>query len=403
MAALEGGGETERIRVEEAEGAVASARAEQAGRKEESARRQAEWEGMVRESGQLGSMIEDTAGEIAALTREAEAARAEHQRLHGLAEQAKSDLMVRVTMHSNALSGRESMQRVLEENARVLARFDERIAEAEEARGQATAALSRAVSLLESGTESRRSAEAALSEATSRCSALARVQEQRDWASSGVRAVLNNYSGKGNGSSGEERGIVGVIGELIETDAEYERAVEAVLGERIQSIVVRDQSEGLSALQYLKESREGRGAFVPVTLRSREESVAYVGEEGVLTPLADVVRVSEECGGLVRGLLGGTLLVRDLKCALKLWNRNGVWNSYVTLDGDMVTADGILVGGAQEKGESRVLAVKREIRELEKEVSRRAGEVARLAEEESRVRRERGRFEEELARLASLR
>jgi len=466
MAALEAERETERIRLAEAEGAVASARAEQAGRKEESARRQAEWEGMVRESGQLGSMIEDTAGEIAALTREAEdlsrrtgealeaerqlregaeafrgrlsglsgdaeAARAEHQRLHGLAEQAKSDLMVRVTMHSNALSGRESMQRVLEENARVLARLDERIAEAEiaaghaegerrvaeaaeseaagrfaeaeEARGQATDALSQAVSLLESGTESRRSAEAALSEATSRCSALARVQEQRDWASSGVRAVLNNYSGKGNGSAGEERGIVGVIGELIETDAEYERAVEAVLGERIQSIVVRDQSEGLSALQYLKESREGRGVFVPVTLRSREESVAYVGEEGVLMPLTDVVRVSEECGGLVRGLLGGTLLVRDLKCALKLWNRNGVWNSYVTLDGDMVTADGILVGGAQEKGESRVLAVKREIRELEKEVSRQAGEVARLAEEESRVRRERGRLEEEFARLASLR
>ena len=109
--------------------------------------------------------------------------------------------------------------------------------------------------------------------AASRLSALEGVHNRRDWASSGVRAVLHNYSGKGNGSGGGERGIVGVVGELIETDAAYERAVEAVLGERIQSIVVRDHSEGLSALQYLKESREGRGFFVPVTLRSREESV----------------------------------------------------------------------------------------------------------------------------------
>ena len=36
--------------------------------------------------------------------------------------------------------------------------------------------------------------------------------------------------------------------------------------------------------------------------------------------------------------LGGTLLVRDMECALKLWNRNGVWNTYVTLEGDVVTA-----------------------------------------------------------------
>ena len=36
----------------------------------------------------------------------------------------------------------------------------------------------------------------------------------------------------------------------------------------------------------------------------------------------------------------------DLSCALRLWNRNGVWSSFVTLDGDVVTADGILVGGA---------------------------------------------------------
>lgn len=466
MAALEAEREAGKIRLAEAESAVASTRSEHAARKEEITRRQAVWEGRIRESRRLRSVIDESMGEIASLEREAEdlarriaaaeeeqgtlhrsleenrrryadlsaatgKAQSEHLRVGDLAEKAKSDLMVRVTMHSNALSGRESIQRVLEENARTLERLDERVAEAADAaaggervlresadaekaaaesfaraeagRDGAARALQETGLRLESVVESRREAESALAATASRLSALERVQTRRDWASSGVRAVLHNYSGKGNGSGGEDRGIVGVIGELIETDATYERAVEAVLGERIQSIVVRDHSEGLSALQYLKESREGRGVFVPVTLRSREESVSYVGEDGVVAPLTDVVRAPAECGELVRGLLGGTLLVRDLGCALRLWNRNGVWNSYVTLDGDMVTADGILVGGAQEQGESGVLAVKREIRDLGKDVSGRKDEVVRLGEEESRVRRDKERLEEELARASAFR
>ncbi|GAB4372546.1 MAG: chromosome segregation protein SMC [Deltaproteobacteria bacterium] len=466
MAALEAEREAGKIRLAEAERAVADTRAEHAARKEEIARRQAVWEGRVRESRRLRTGIDELRGEIATLEREAEdlalridsageegetlrrslegnrerfadlsaateKAEAEFLRVSELAEQAKSDLMVRVTMHSNALSGRESIQRVLEENARTLERLDERLAEAEEAaaetgralresaeaearaadalaqaesrREEAAGALRETGRRLDAAAESRRAADNALAAAASRLSALERVQNRRDWASSGVRAVLHNYSGKGNGSGGAERGIVGVIGELIETDAAYERAVEAVLGERIQSIVVRDHSEGLSALQYLKESREGRGVFVPVTLRSREESVSYVGEEGVVAPLMDVVRAPAECGELVRGLLGGILLVRDLGCALRLWNRNGVWNSYVTLDGDMVTADGILVGGAQEQGESGVLAVKREIRELEEEVSARRREAEELRNEEARLRGEKERIEEELARILARR
>jgi chromosome segregation protein len=217
-----------------------------------------------------------------------------------------------------------------------------------------------------------------------------------------VRAVLHHYQG-GNGDGAGERGIFGVIGELIETDAPYERAVEAVLGERIQSIVVRDHAEGLSALQYLKDSREGRGAFVPVTLRTREELPSYGGEEGVVGPLTEVVRAPEECRGLVRGLLGGTLLVRDLPCALRLWNRNGVWSSYVTLDGDVITGDGILVGGAQEQGESRVLAVKRELRELEQEMGRLSAESARIAEDLEEARSARLTLEGRLAEMFSLR
>ena len=187
------------------------------------------------------------------------------------------------------------------------------------------------------------------------------------------------------------------MGEMIETDAAYEKAVEAVLGERMQSVVVRDHAEGLSAIHYLKESREGRGAFIPVGLRTRNEELAYLGEEGVVAPLTEVVSGPPECRDLLRGLLGGTLLVRTLDTAIRLWNRNGVWNSYVTLDGDVVTADGILIGGEQGTGEAGVLARKREIRGLEKEIDRLRLERDRRSRAEEEIRGERASLEERLA------
>ncbi|HQU14222.1 MAG TPA: hypothetical protein PKV70_08220, partial [Thermodesulfobacteriota bacterium] len=130
---------------------------------------------------------------------------------------------------------------------------------------------------------------------------------------------------------------------------------------------------------------------------SRNEELAYLGEEGVVAPLTEVVSVPPECSDLLRGLLGGTLLVRTLDTAIRLWNRNGVWNSYVTLDGDVVTADGILIGGEQGTGEAGVLARKREIRSLEKEIEGLRLELDRRSRAEEEIRGERASVEERLA------
>ncbi|HQU14223.1 MAG TPA: hypothetical protein PKV70_08225, partial [Thermodesulfobacteriota bacterium] len=125
------------------------------------------------------------------------------------------------------------------------------------------AALAAANARLDASVEAARSAGSELRSAESRQATLSGLHDRRDWASSGVRAVLRHFRGA-EASDIDDRGIFGVMGEMIETDAAYEKAVEAVLGERMQSVVVRDHAEGLSAIHYLKESREGRGAFIPV-------------------------------------------------------------------------------------------------------------------------------------------
>ncbi len=470
VSALEAGREEARLRQAERERLLADLREEHARRKEEAARREAEWNGMLAQAEHFRRAIDEAGREMEALREEIgeldgrleradgdaqrrreelartkgeweearaglAAAREEYRAAQELADRASSDLMVRVTQHSGAQSGAEALSRRIEEAERGLSRLQERIAEASAAVGKASAEresasaaerearealaaaegswsgtgalLAETAGRLDSAVEASRFAEGELQSAESRLSTLSRVHEQRDWTSSGVRAVLRHFR-NGGAREAAAGGIFGVMGDLIETDAEYEKAVEAVLGERMQSVVVRDQADGLSAIHYLKESGEGRSAFVPVGLRIREERLAYVGEEGVVGPLTSVVQAPPECGELVRGLLGGTLLVRNLDTALRLWNRNGVWNSYVTLDGDMVTADGILIGGgrggAREAAEGEdaaadagILARRREIRELSREIEEMRAQRRRRLEEEEAVRRERAALEERRA------
>ncbi len=463
-AALDADREAERLRHAEAERVLADLRSAHGALKEEISRREGERGGKESEARQLSSLAAETALEIEALRQESEGfserleaeereerelgqlllaarerlrilaegaavAREESERLRESAEQSKSDLMVRVSHHSSALVSAESLSRHIEEGGRKLARLVERVeaasgtlasAEGEHAealrreeeeagvlaaveaeREELGARLQELAARMENAESGRRDLEGRLAAARSRNTALSRIQEQRHWASEGARAILDRYSGSGIGGDRNGEGIYGLVGELIETEAEYERAVEAVLGERIQSVVVRGQEEGISALRYLKESGEGRGSFVPVTLRTRGEEAVSSREEGIIAPLAEVVRVPEECRKIVGGLLGGTLLVRDLECALRIWNRNGLWNSFVTLDGDLLTADGILAGGSQGEGESRVLAVRREIRHLEGEIASLGDLASEAAAEEERLRARRALLEERRERVAA--
>ena len=459
LARMDAGREESRLTLAERERLLSDLRDEHGRRKEEAARREAEWDGLRGQAEQLRRMVQEAGVEIASLESEiaaldariteadGEAARRgeelsgaracwekenaslaavreEHRLAREEVERAKSDLIVRVSQHSDARSGAEGLSQRIAEGERSLARLSDRTFEAVAAVEKASrdldaasaaetearealdtaersweetgAALAAANAKLDESVEAARSAESELRSAESRRATLSGLHERMDWASSGVRAVLQHYR-RVEASDREDRAILGVMGEMIETDAAYEKAVEAVLGERMQSVVVRDHAEGLSAIRYLKESREGRGAFIPVGLRNRNEELAYLGEEGVVAPLTEVVTAPPECRDLLRGLLGGTLLVRTLDTAIRLWNRNSVWNSYVTLDGDVVTADGILIGGEQGTGEAGVLARKREIRGLEKEIDRLRLELDRRSRAEEAIRGERASLEERLA------
>src|SRR5260370_31298017 len=66
----------------------------------------------------------------------------------------------------------------------------------------------------------------------------------------------------------EERrrdGVYGLVADVLRVEPRYERAIEAVLGERLQLVLVESHAAGLKAVEYLRRAAAGRASFVPLT------------------------------------------------------------------------------------------------------------------------------------------
>jgi len=194
--------------------------------------------------------------------------------------------------------------------------------------------------------------------------ALGELERAREGYGAGVRAVFSRGREAGLG------GMVGTVADLLDVPAGLDRAIEAVLGERLQWVVVERFEHARAAVGYLHDHALGAATFLPLEhLPARGE---LPPDEGGVRWAARSVRGPAE--PLVDHLLGQVAIVEHLDEAEALWRRNGVVATYVTPAGEVLGPTGRLHGGAAAASgmEHSLLARKRRLRELE-------GEVARLA------------------------
>ena len=105
--------------------------------------------------------------------------------------------------------------------------------------------------------------------------------------------------------------------------------------------------------------------------------------EGALGWVRDKVTVTEngDTQKLIESLLEGTVLVSDLETALRIANnlKSEIRNlKFVTLAGEVLTANGIVHGGATSEAVNSVLQRKNQIHELEREEAVIVEQVASL-------------------------
>jgi chromosome segregation protein len=164
--------------------------------------------------------------------------------------------------------------------------------------------------------------------------------------------------------------VLGVVADVMDIPAEYERAAAAVLGDRLQYMIVRGSDEGAEAVDMLRREERGRGSFIPVEPRVETDRVRGAESlNGESCRLLDVVRVGEEFQSVAESLLGEVVVVPDLRSGLDIWRRNGVYVTMVTPEGDVISPSGAITGGSDHPVEQEILSRRREIEELRSELA----------------------------------
>jgi chromosome segregation protein len=200
--------------------------------------------------------------------------------------------------------------------------------------------------------------------------ALAELERAREGDGAGVRAVF------ADGRAAGLAGVVGTVADLLEVPPGMERAVEAVLGERLQWVVVERFEHARAAVSYLQAHALGAATFVP--LEHLPAAGPTAPDEGGVRWVA--TSVGAPAPSLVHYLLGQVAIVDHLDHAEALWRRNGVVATYVTPAGEVLGPTGRLHGGGEAAAgemEHSLLARKRQLRELEDDVRR----LARVVDE----------------------
>jgi chromosome segregation protein len=122
-----------------------------------------------------------------------------------------------------------------------------------------------------------------------------------------------------------------LVRELLEADSEVERAVEAVLADRADAIVIDESKGALAALETLREEGAGRGVFVVQRLVPEVQG----GTVPLGDPLLKRVRPRAGSEGIARTLLGDVYLIDRLERAFEHFGTGRLPATFVTPNGDL--------------------------------------------------------------------
>ena len=222
----------------------------------------------------------------------------------------------------------------------------------------------------------------------SRLQSLIEFEEAYKWSSDGVKKVIEEHNSSDR--------FYGVVADHIDVPREYESAVEAVLGDKLQYVVVKSQEEGVRAIDYLKSYQLGRGSFVPVELRGHHDETYTDEHLREAEPLLRKVSVKEEFQQIADCLLGDVLITPSIESGITLWKKNGFKGTFVTPEGDTISPHGVLTGGSGSAVEKSLLATKREIAGLETEVAALTSELEDKTQEKKKLASSIARWDEEL-------
>ena len=223
---------------------------------------------------------------------------------------------------------------------------------------------------------------------------LEKLRDQFEGFHDGVKSLMNNQNNK------RIPGLREVLVDVLQTPVEYEMAIETALGEKLQSVIVNTHSDSMEAIGYLNNHHSGRGLFAPLNPKSIPSEPLYMnGTQGIVGKALNFIDCQEEYRPIIELLLKNVVVVQDMDVALHLHKKPNFHGTVVTLNGEMIDANGFVTGGSLESSSSGLLARNREIEVLTSNVKSIQSELNTLQENIKNKKQTLSQLEENLRQL----
>ncbi|MEI4338244.1 chromosome segregation protein SMC [Streptococcus suis] len=159
----------------------------------------------------------------------------------------------------------------------------------------------------------------------------------------GVKAVLQAAPSLG--------GIIGAVSEQLTFDTRYQTALEIALGGASQNVIVEDEATAKRAIAFLKEKRQGRATFLPLTtIKPRQLSGQQISllesSNGFLGLASDLVTYQPNLDAIFQNLLGTIAIFDTIDHANQAARATKFQVRMVTMDGAEIRPGGAFAGGS---------------------------------------------------------
>lgn len=211
-----------------------------------------------------------------------------------------------------------------------------------------------------------------LTGARERAQVLEELERQLDGLSAGTKEVLRQAQADPNGPFGLVRGI---MADLLHVDADTAPLVEIVLGDRANCLVVERVDPRMIGMT--ENDWPGRTSFLRLDVPHAASAVDRIDlshEPGVMGRADQFVEIAPDLLPLARRMLGRHWFVDSLRTAFALANGVGRGLNFVTVVGEVLSADGTFTVGPRQSStgllsrRSELRALVDEIRDMEQRI-----------------------------------
>lgn len=171
------------------------------------------------------------------------------------------------------------------------------------------------------------------------------------------------YSVRNILSNPKLKGIHNVIGNLIDTNDKYKKAISVSLGSASSTIVADNENSIKEAINYLKNNNIGRATFFPLNIiKSRtidSETKLLIGGEKVISTADKLIKYDLKYKNIIENQFGNVIVCNNLDSANELSKKINHKYKIVTLDGELLHVGGAITGGNDSR-QNNIISIKYE-------------------------------------------